>query len=144
MQDQFKQSWNASLEEHSRAINYRMYKSEFKFERYLLELSDFQRTVLARFRLGSSKLPIERGQYQNVIRERRYCNLCENNEVGDEFHLLFQCRNRHVTTLRHSLLPEFCHNRPNSIKFSSLMNMHDAAKLRNLVRYLDACNKLLV
>ena len=144
MQDQFIQTWNASIEENSRSKNYRMYKSEFKFEKYLVMLSDFHRTVLARFRLGSSKLPIERGRYQNIVRERRYCNLCDENEVGDEFHLLFQCKNRHITTLRHSLLPQFCHIRPNSVKFSSLMNIHDAAILRSLVKYLVACNKLLV
>ena len=38
-----------------------------------------------KFELGNSKLPIERGRYNNVPREQRYCELCNFNIIGDDF-----------------------------------------------------------
>ena len=47
--------------------------------------------LLCKFRLGNRKVPIERGRYKNVPREQRYCELCNHNINGDEFHFILEC-----------------------------------------------------
>ena len=116
LEDQFKQRWARDLQDNSKAIGYRLFKRELMFEDYLVKLTDFQRTVLCRFRVGSSKLPVERG-YQNIERNRRFCNLCDNNSIGDEFHLLLECDNPHIKRLRGKYLPRYCQSGANVIKF---------------------------
>jgi hypothetical protein len=36
-------------------------------------------------------IQVETGRYNNVPREERYCPLCTNGEIEDEFHILFNC-----------------------------------------------------
>jgi hypothetical protein len=31
------------------------------------------------------------GRWKNIARENRICPLCNNGEIGDEFHYLFKC-----------------------------------------------------
>jgi hypothetical protein len=38
------------------------------------------------------KLPVENGRWENIARENRICPLCNNGEIGDEFHYLFKCQ----------------------------------------------------
>ena len=38
------------------------------------------------------KLPIECGRWINVNREDRKCELCDSNDLGDEFYYLLKCK----------------------------------------------------
>ena len=53
--------------------------------------NDGIRLVLCKFRLSNHKLPIERGRYSNIEREPRFCQLCNENMIGDEFHFILEC-----------------------------------------------------
>jgi len=141
LQDQFVQNWYSNVQNSNKAISYRLFKTEFKFEDYLVKLSDGNRIVLSRFRLGCSKLPIERGRYQNIERHRRFCQLCDEGRLGDEFHILLECKNVTLISQRKKLLPMFCQSRPNVVKFCNIMN--DDKNLSCLVKYLVHCNRLL-
>ena len=110
--------------------------SELRFEVYLIKLPDFYRLTLSRFRLGSSKLSVERGRYQNVERSRRFRNLCSNDKIGDEFHLLLECDNPSNQQFRKKYLPNVCQTNANVIKLSSLLNLQCVAKLTGVARYL--------
>ena len=58
-------------------------------------LSERLRILFTQFRPGNTKLPIETGRWFNIERHERYsCTLCNINEIGGEFHLLFQCDKR--------------------------------------------------
>ena len=46
--------------------------------------------VLYRFRLGSCKLPAERGRNHNIPRDRRFVDLCNQDKLGDQFHILLE------------------------------------------------------
>ena len=61
LEDQFLQNWNSLLQSASKAINYKTFKTEFKYEEYLniLEINDA--TLFCRFRTTNTKLPIETG-----------------------------------------------------------------------------------
>ena len=37
-------------------------------------------------RLSAHNLSVESGRYSNIPRQKRVCNLCNLDEVGDEFH----------------------------------------------------------
>ena len=47
--------------------------------------------TLSKFRTNH-KLPVENGRWKNIARENRICLLCNNGEIGDEFHYLFKCQ----------------------------------------------------
>jgi hypothetical protein len=38
------------------------------------------------------KLPIETGHWLNITRHDRVCILCNNRNIGDEYHYLFECQ----------------------------------------------------
>ena len=43
------------------------------------------------FRLCINKLPIETGRWQNIDHNLRKCNICNDNDLGDELHYLYRC-----------------------------------------------------
>ena len=56
-----------------------------RFESYL-DLDNFNRNILIRFRINAHNLEIEKGRHQN----ERICKLCKL-EIEDEIHFLLQC-----------------------------------------------------
>ena len=47
---------------------------------------------LAQFRCGNHKLEIELRRRLDILRDKRYCLICEQTEVGDEIHYLLDCQ----------------------------------------------------
>ena len=60
-------------------------------EKYLIEFSVKSYITLAKFRTTNNRLPIEKGRWDNIERNQRFCPLCNCYLIGDEFHYLFQC-----------------------------------------------------
>jgi len=68
------------------------FKKHFKEEKYLLaHLSRRERSLLAQLRLGILPLRLETGRYKGEKEEDRICMLCNNNEIENETHFLFDC-----------------------------------------------------
>jgi hypothetical protein len=44
------------------------------------------------------------GRWSNIPRENRHCELCQKNQIGDEYHYIFECTN--LSEKRTSLLPK--------------------------------------
>jgi hypothetical protein len=89
--DQYEQLWHEQINNSSKCIIYRMYKTEFKFEKYLVNSTFKLRQIYTKFRCRSSRIPIESGICSGIQRQDRLCSLCAINEVGDEFHYIFIC-----------------------------------------------------
>ena len=73
---------------------YNTFKQAIKFEPYLDFIENTSmRKIYSRFRLSSHDLEIERGKYgaKSTPPDERLCNLCNLNEVEDEFHFLMIC-----------------------------------------------------
>ena len=66
--------------------------------------------------------------------EQRYCELCNSNIIGDEFHFILECTV--LNELRFKFLPKHCHNYPNIIKFSSLLNSKSIFISKKLCKYM--------
>jgi hypothetical protein len=84
----FLQEWNSNLENSPKALNYRHYKQIFEFENYFNILENKDIFTFCKFRTNNTKLPIETGRWNNIARENRKCQLCQENQIGDEFHFI--------------------------------------------------------
>ena len=63
-------------------------------------------------RTSNLHLPIETGRWDNTPRQDSICTLLCNENIGDEFHILFRCKNRNIITLRENILPIYYYNNP--------------------------------
>ena len=77
-----------------------------------------------------TQYPIETGRWKNVTIQNRICPLCNNVDIGDEFHYIFTCT--FFKNLRNRFLPSFCQSKPNIYKLLKLFNSKKAAILRRL------------
>ena len=75
--DSYSQAWYAEINNSNRLITYARYKHEFAFENYLDFITEKKyRISLTRFKLSSHELHIERGRYEHVLRDKRFCKCC--------------------------------------------------------------------
>ena len=126
-----KQEWSAAINENPLCINFRLIKTKFEFEEYLL-LEDQYRIPLSKFRCGSHNLPISLRRY-DPIDERNLCSLC-NLDTGDELHYVLKCPGLDIQR-KHLIAPYF-YNNPNVIKFNKLFSLTSKIKLRKLSRFV--------
>ena len=89
--DQFPQSWTAELQSSSKGKNYSVYQNHTNRENYINTLSGPSLLTMFKFRTANHKLPVEVGRWANVELSDRKCLLCQNNQIGDEFHYLLEC-----------------------------------------------------
>ena len=138
LKDHFVQKWFSSVNDLSKCLNYRMFKHDLTFEKYLNIIPSDLSNILCKFRCINHKLPIEKGRFMNIERNARFCQLCNSDYLGDEFHYLFICT--HFTTERKKYLNQYYFRNPNSIKFSQLMNSEDRNTLLKLALF---CKKIM-
>ena len=138
LEDQFLQNWNSLLQNSPKAINYKTFKTEFKYEEYLNILEIKDAILLCRFRTTNNKLPIETGRWQNIPRENRKCKLCNRSQIGDEYHYIFECI--YFNQKRKQSLSNYFIYRHNIIKFSELMSSKRKPILKKLCHFISAIN----
>ncbi len=141
IQDQFLQTWSRELFNSSKCINYRMFKSELQLENYFTLLPQALCRIFTKFRCRNHKLPIEVGTYYNIDRNQRVCTKCESDDVGDEFHYIFICKN--LAKQRKKYLPAYCLKNPSSHKYCSLMSTTNEKVLVNLVKFIKIIHSSL-
>ena len=134
---QFEQEWQATVNNSDKCITYRIVKTEFQLENYLLNIPVNCRPIITKFRLRNHKLPIEKGIYNDTPRNERICLLCNSTEIGDEFHYLFKCSV--MNDKRKMLLKRCYYNKPNILKFKELFcttNKPTLLKLTKFAKYI--------
>ena len=140
--DQFIQKWYSDIQNSSRGLFYSIFKKQFCLESYLLRLSEFNRTWLTKLRTSNLHLPIETGRWFNIPREERTCNLCTNG-IGDEFHIMFICKNENIVLLRNKYLPMYYTAHPSIIKFEGLLSYCNTALYKKLSLFIRKVNVFL-
>ena len=86
------QDWDINRYKSQKLRYYNLYKYEKGNENYLhLNISRYQRSILAQFRCGILPLQIEIGRYRDVPLCDRLCELCDDLSVEDEIHFLCEC-----------------------------------------------------
>jgi hypothetical protein len=79
-------------------------KRHYKMEKYLKQIRNNKlRRNITGIRCASNILPINILRKNNVKREFRYCNLCNNNQIGSELHVFMLCDNSELIEYRSKL-----------------------------------------
>ena len=139
--DQFLQSWDTELQKSSKGRNYSIYKDEIKLEKYINILNGPLLYAMIRFRTANHKFPIEIGRWHDDDLTVRKCQLCDKNDIGDEFHYLFICpifKNE-----RALYIDRYFYRGPNIIKYKELLQMSNTKKLVKLGKFMQTIMKIV-
>ncbi|XP_056016752.1 uncharacterized protein LOC130053469 [Ostrea edulis] len=91
LQDQFIQTWSSDMFNSSKGKIYRTFKIDFGPEKYLEKLSKKFRANFLKFRTTNHRLPIETGRWIGIPYNERFCVLCNESKIADEFHYILEC-----------------------------------------------------
>ena len=90
---------------------------------------------MARYRMSSHDLKIERGRYNNPITpiNQQICTRCESNKIDDEIHLLLHCKamNNECETLLNSVAG-IINLQPANDMFLRIMTSRDITVVKSL------------
>ena len=120
-------------------LNYRIFKQDLYFEKYLIKLPFRYRMNLCKFRCGNHRLPVVTGRYYNIDRKSRVCTLCKSNFLGDEFHYIFECSA--FNELRIKYVKRYFRIRPNTLKMNQLFT---STKLPTLINLAKFCKEIML
>ena len=132
--DQFLQSWNSQLHNSSQGRNYSLFKNDLKQEKYIINLDGSLLYTRVRFRTANHKLPIETGRWNNIDLPERKCELCNKNDLGDEYHYLLRCS--FFVSERRTYIDPYFYTSSNILKFKELLQISDHEKLVRLGKFM--------
>ncbi len=121
LKDQFVQNWRNELNGMTSCDVYVEFKQEFKLEKYLLCENQKYRQAICNFRVNNNRIRKVSGRYKGLDRSQRFCNLCNDNRLGDEFHILLECRDANIATPRQKYMPKYYMNHPSMFKLILLL-----------------------
>lgn len=130
----------SDIETSSRCRLYKEIKINYDMEWYLkCNVKRDIRTCFTKLRLCSHRFMIERGRWvkPKIEYSERLCNLCNDRDIQDEYHIILKCDN--FNTLRKKFIDKYYYNKPSMFKFQQLMS----TKGRKLFR-LMICIKLIM
>ena len=137
--------WRQDIESSSKLRTYSLVKKSLCVEPYILNMKgNHLITAMARYRMSSHDLKIERGRYNNPITpiNQRICTRCESNEIDDEIHLLLHCNamNNEREILLDSIAGVFNMQPTNDI-FLRIMTSRDITVVKSLAKFIYGCFK---
>ena len=92
---------------------------------------------LFKFRTENHKFPVETGRWNDTEYAERKCNLCDLNDIGDNFHYLLVCP--YFLTDRKRYLSSRFYTRPNILLYQELLAIsgkNDLEKISVFTRIL--------
>ena len=130
------QIWSASIENSRKGTLYKLFKQhDLSIECYLLsDIPVYYKKCLTKYRTTNHRLPIEVGRWNNVIRNDRKCELCNLDEIGDEYHYLLVCS--HFSDTRSRYIDRTYYTYPNMYKFVNLITTTDNNVLLKLCKFI--------
>ena len=121
--ESYTDDWHQTVLSKPKLRTYAQIKSNYSVENYVkLFVPRHQRSLMAQLRLSILPIRIETGRFVCEQLEQRICKLCENNEIEDECHLIFDCPN--YINIRNSYLEK--------IDFANIDSAGKVAKLKYL------------
>ena len=137
LRDQVIQNWAAKLssDDSTKFLYYKEYGNKFGLKNYFSILPQDLWIPMCKFRTNNHKLPVEiySWNYFNKQRNERTCNLCNLQDIGDEYHYVMRCPV--FDELRKLYVPKYFQNRPSVFKFIELMKTEDNHQLFKLARF---------
>jgi hypothetical protein len=95
LQRVYSAEWYSCITNNSPKLRtYCTFKTTFEHENYVLFLKKATRSAFCKLRISAHKLMIETGRYAvpKISPENRLCQVCDLNEVEDEFHFVMRCK----------------------------------------------------
>jgi hypothetical protein len=134
LRDIYIQNWRTDMNSCTSLYIYREIKLLYVKSAYL-EILDSKkyRNAIAKLRLGSHNLAIETGRHRQVDRTQRKCNMCNLNDLEDEFHFVLKCP--FYSNLRQQFISSYYSRHPSVFKFISLINSDRKSVLIKLAKY---------
>ena len=150
IRESFIQYWNSELNiadvnsiRNSKGLRtYKMFKSKFAMEDYLINLHDFEsRKIVAKFRCSDHTLMIETGRHKKIDLEERMYKMSSQKKVEDGRHFLLECPAynkvrkslmKHVDPIEEDL----------NNQFIQLMASSDQNVIYDIARYLKRAFKI--
>ena len=86
--------WKSRIQETSKGKFFTDIKKNIFFEPYLTSaLTRSERILITKLRTSDHDLEIEKGRRHKPVipRENRFCKFCNNNQIEDEIHFIFEC-----------------------------------------------------
>ncbi len=138
LQDSYKVVWSEEVNSHERCLNYRIFKTEFVCEDYLLNCSNFVAKQLLYFRTGHINLPVS--TFSADVNLDKTCQLCKSDSLCDEFHVIFSCNALKQARKEILKLPRNL-SASNTYNFNRIMSTR--ALYQNLANYAKHLSTLL-
>ncbi len=85
------EKWKVEIEKSSTCEQYSLFKTKFRIKPYLVLLQPKYSIPISRLRANNHRLPVVAGRYSGRPRSERLCNLCNLDDLGDEYHYLMKC-----------------------------------------------------
>ena len=133
--------WLNDLNVKSSLTLYKELKHRFELSDYLNIIQNFNlRKYISKLRLSSHMLKIESGRHTNIPKNERKCNICNSNDIEDEYHFVIVCPL--YTDIRKMYIDKFYYNRPSMHKFILLLTNNKTKVLNKLAIYCKNAFKM--
>ena len=141
----FTQQWRKDIESSSKLRTYALVKKYFCVEPYILHIrGNHLITAMARYRMSSHDLNIERGRFNNPITPKnlRICTRCQLNEIDDEIHLLLHCcAMKNEREILYDSVAAIINIQPTNEMFLGIMTSRDITVVKSLAQFIYGCFK---
>ena len=141
----FTQQWRKDIESSSKLRTYALVKKYFCVEPYILHIrGNHLITAMARYRMSSHDLNIERGRFNNPItpKNQRICTRCQLNEIDDEIHLLLHCcAMKNEREILYDSVAAIINIQPTNEMFLGIMTSRDITVVKSLAQFIYGCFK---
>ena len=141
----FTQQWRKDIESSSKLRTYALVKKYFCVEPYILHIrGNHLITAIARYRMSSHDLNIERGRFNNPItpKNQRICTRCQLNEIDDEIHLLLHCcAMKNEREILYDSVAAIINIQPTNEMFLGIMTSRDITVVKSLAQFIYGCFK---
>ena len=135
------QERNTFFELSSKCILYKNLVDGFHIQYYLTKSLSMQCIkFLSKYRLCSHKLNIESGRFIQRVRNERICNLCDQNDIEDEFHFILKCPK--YDALRRRYIKRYYYTHSSVFKLVQLLSTQNVKELSNLGKFLKYATEL--
>ena len=86
--------------------------------------------LITRFRVSAHTLLSEKGRYHNIERGKRLCQMCDMNDVEDEYHFIL--KSRFYTNLRLLYIKKYYCFKPSVFNLVQLLSVLNRKELCNI------------
>ena len=135
--DTYMQEWSAEVQMHDFCDLYQYFKTNSNLEKYLIELTFYQRLILTKWRLRSNNLPISKTRFE--LNDDVVCPFCPD-YIGDEIHYLFVCK--FFDEDREKYCPELLHCNNHRVYLYNIFNGQNRNVLYKIIPLLDLIMKI--